>query len=47
MFSLHKMSDFIVKASQRRQFEWLIEKHAEIEVSEIAPVNTKNQFFKK
>jgi 16S rRNA (uracil1498-N3)-methyltransferase len=43
--SLHKMSDFIVKVytsiPKGARFEWLIEKCAEIGVSEIAPINTK------
>ncbi|OEG70973.1 hypothetical protein ATZ36_03545 [Candidatus Endomicrobiellum trichonymphae] len=43
--SLHKMPDFIVKVytsiPKGDRFEWLIEKCAEIGVSEVAPINTK------
>jgi 16S rRNA (uracil1498-N3)-methyltransferase len=43
--SLYKMPDFIVKAytsiPKSNRFEWLIEKCAEIGVSEIAPINAK------
>jgi 16S rRNA (uracil1498-N3)-methyltransferase len=43
--SLHKMPDFIVKICtsipKGDRFEWLIEKCAEIGVSEIVPINTK------
>jgi 16S rRNA (uracil1498-N3)-methyltransferase len=43
--SLHKMSDFIVKVytsiPKGDRFEWLIEKCAEVGVSEVAPINTK------